>query len=252
MRLSCNDHASTSIPAAFCWTRFGVEAGEHAHSIFLRKEIERRRNHGVFLWGIGNSIRPSLLRLLRATSAPQVLFSPMRSAPATHDATPGAVTVWCDATGYDGLPFQLPEYSLVTSRRDDSNPRASHYALVCRCETSISEPDSNVRPFTLTTGRLRNLMSGSVLGSSQVTSVVRYINSAEPNGPEYSVTFRAQLVYPYLVRLSGGIAVPPNLRLDTSEGAGIESVMDQLVRLRKDGSRASAIMCQPLFPVPAG
>lgn len=252
MRLSRNEPDGTSIPAAFCWTRFGVEAGERAHSIFERKEIERRRNGGRFLWGIGHSIRPSLLKLVQANASPQVLFSPMKSAPSEHDATPSGVTIWRNATGSDGLPFQIPEYSLVTSRRNSLNPRTSHYALVCECDTSIAEPDFNFGGTILAMGKLRNLMSGSVLGSSQVTSVVRYVDNARSSGPEYPVTARARLVYPYLIRLTGGIAVPQHLRLDRSSAPALESAMDQLVRLRKDSGDSSSNACQPLFPISIG
>src|SRR5436190_21777164 len=110
-----NDRGCRQLPGVFCWTKFGAEAGESAASIFQRKELERKRNHGVFLWGIGNSILPSLVHLLDATDEPQVLFSPMRSAAASRDSRPSRLIVWSKAIGYDGLPFTMPTHSVVTS-----------------------------------------------------------------------------------------------------------------------------------------
>src|SRR5262245_58116077 len=88
-----NDLTGKSLPEVFCWTKFGTEAGERVWSIFRRKEIERRRNDGIFLWGIGHSIRPSLVDLLAVTRSPEVLFSPMKSAPSKQDAAPSALVV---------------------------------------------------------------------------------------------------------------------------------------------------------------
>ena len=83
-----NNRARPCLPEAFCWTKFGVEAGEPPLSIFQRKELERRRNGGIFLWGIGQSIGPSLPDLLRVTPSPEVLFSPIRTPAAAHDVSP--------------------------------------------------------------------------------------------------------------------------------------------------------------------
>ena len=48
------------LPTIFCWTRFGGEAGEPIEQILFRKEQERLANGGVFLWGIGNAVGPSI------------------------------------------------------------------------------------------------------------------------------------------------------------------------------------------------
>src|ERR1700724_2121575 len=112
-----NDQRGVFLPEVFCWTKFGDEAGEAARAIFRRKEAERKGNRGTFLWGIGQSIRPSLLELLHIASAPEVLFSPMRSAAARHDVSPSSVVVWSEGIGLDGQLYVLPEHSLVTSRR---------------------------------------------------------------------------------------------------------------------------------------
>jgi len=226
-----NDLVEKSFPVVFCWTKFGTEAGEQVGSIFQRKEVERRRNNGVFLWGIGNSIRPSLIDLLRATSAPEVLFSPMKSPAAKRDVAPTDLVVWCDAVGYDGLSFDIPEYSLVTSRRDGPARSSGHFALVCKREVPLLDSPSDALKVSLE--EIRNLRTGSVLGASQVTSVVRRVHGAARAGAEYPVTTRARLIYPYLVRLTRGVVVPASLRLDRVAAEAIEPAMDKLVRMRK-------------------
>jgi hypothetical protein len=248
MIASRNNRAEGFMPGIFCWTRFGIEAGETAQSIFERKETERARNGGVFLWGIGHSIRPSLANLLRSTAYPEIIFSPMRSMPSARDASPVGVTLWCDATDFCDNPFSLPEYSLVTSRRDDLNPRRPHYALVCRSETPINNFEFNRGQ--IATGNLRNLISGSMVGSSQVTSVVQQVAETHLVGTEYSITARARLVYPYQVRLANGIAIPRDLRLDRVGDTTPERIIDALLRLRKAESKHAQIACEPIFGAP--
>ena len=170
------------MPEAFCWTKYGDESGERPDSIFCRKEVERERNGGVFLWGIGQSIRPSLGALLRATSSPVVLFSPMKSQPAERDVAPSDVVLWCDATGHDGSQYTLPDYSLVTSRFAGAASRMYHFALVCESASPIVGQGDFVARLML--DELRNLVSGSVLGSSQVTSVVRRVSTDSESGPQ--------------------------------------------------------------------
>jgi len=233
-RMTRRDNGVTggSVPAVFCWTKFGTEAGERTPNIFRRKEIERRRNSGVFLWGIGNSIRPSLANLLAATEMPEVLFSPMKSPAAKRDVSPPELVVWCDAVGYDGCSFRIPEFSLVTSRRDQESPRPGHFALVCRKDSPLlDESDS---PAGVSADEVRNLKTGSSLGASQVTSVVRRIASSGDVSYRYPVATRAYLVYPYLVRLSRGVTVPDSLRLDRETSTGLEAAMEKLVRLRRE------------------
>src|SRR4051794_39093002 len=82
------------LPAAFCWTRFGPEAGERIEQILARKETERRTNRGTFLWGIGNSIAPAVAELIRRVDRPEVLFSPIRSRPRRVDVAPAVTVRW--------------------------------------------------------------------------------------------------------------------------------------------------------------
>jgi hypothetical protein len=186
-----------TLPEAFCWTKFGSEAGETADTIFARKDEERQANDGVFLWGIGNSIGPSLIELLKITRRPRVLFSPMLSQPAPIDCAPTAIATWTQAVGLDGRDFTLPVHSYVTSRWSG---RPAHYALVCRSTSSIRPSGSVGR---IERELLCNLRTGSAIGSSQVTSVVKSRSAAGHQFGSYSIAAIAELAYPYLLKLGG-------------------------------------------------
>jgi hypothetical protein len=192
-------HMSSQLPAAFCWTRFGTEAGEGINSILARKEVERRCNEGLFLWGIGNSVRPGLERLLEECARPEILFSPIRSRPRPIDVAPAKVLSWRRGEGLDGEEFEVPETMRVTS--SEVLAGRNHYALVCRA----AEPLCLAEHGRVDISRLRNIASGRRLGASQVTAVVSQADgvSGEP-GREYVVAMRATLDPPYLVRLTVG------------------------------------------------
>jgi hypothetical protein len=187
------------LPDCFCWTRFGTEGGEEATHILNRKEQERVANGGVFLWGIGNAIGPSIQELVRRTRHPEVLFSPIKSSPKPQDVQPPAVAVWVQGETMDGHIYHLPQHSLVTSRYDPSTPRSSRYALVC---FSVQPLITEAPLAKLALGTLRNLRSGRPIGSSQVTAVVLRQRVDNQNDTQtYDVVIRAKLVYPYFVRL---------------------------------------------------
>ena len=188
----------------FCWTKFGAEAGEEPEEILSRKEEERVANGGLFLWGIGNSIRPSLLALLDRTSHPVALFTPMLSPPAAQDRAPGAIYLWRSATGLDGEPFEIPVGSRVTSGLRGGRVPVHHYALVCRQDSSLTARPSDEE--WLDDERLRNLRTGSRVGASQVTSVVERM----PHGRHrrrYRIAFSAQLVFPFQVILQDCVPI---------------------------------------------
>lgn len=191
-----------SVPQYFVWTRFGTEAGQSILDILRRKEKERAANGGIFYWGIGNAVGPSILELLRRGDEPEVLFSPIKSAPRKEDVTPEAVVAWTSAEGLDGEPHRLPIWSLITSRFNIGRPR--HYALVCRSEVSFADESlvaiKNVERIAI--GELTNLVTGRPLGSSQVTAVVQRGVRAGVSSAEYDVSFRARLVPPYFIQLS--------------------------------------------------
>ena len=191
-----------AIPKCFCWSRFGTEAGETIEQILERKEVERSKNNGLFLWGIGNSIGPSLGDLLSCEKFPEVLFSPIISAPKRVDILPTTTCVWTSAKDLNGKSFSMPQWSRVTSRVSTGPKANRHYALVCFSDIPL-RIDTN--PPFIRMNRIRNLRTNNVVGASQVTSVVRYSEDLEENGTRYSVAFRERLVAPFFVVLGSPV-----------------------------------------------
>jgi hypothetical protein len=194
-----------SLPESFCWTRFGTEAGQSANGILARKEQERAANRGLFFWGIGNAIGPSIAELVRILDNPEVLFSPIRSSPRRDDVAPAVVAAWSEATTMAGEPYSLAAQSLITSRLDPITPRDVHYALVCYSDQSLFGAASDGK---IVFGRLRNLLTKRPVGASQVTAVVQYDKTAQETGAAYDVNFRAMLVPPYFIRLRKPMPLP--------------------------------------------
>ncbi len=180
----------------FCWTRFGTEAGEKIETILDRKEDERKANNGIFLWGIGNGLKPSMLELVRNNPEPEIVFSPIRSAPRKVDVAPETVVIWLAGRTMEDKHYNLPRGSFVTSRAS----KRPHYALVCSSETPLTiDPEGD----TFTFNSLRNLVSGNPVGASQVTAVVQHDSEEVDNDSiVYTVALRAKLVPPYFIRLT--------------------------------------------------
>jgi hypothetical protein len=201
MRPISDADSNIDLPNVFCWTKYGTEAGELPEAILGRKEAERRANAGLFLWGIGNAIGPSLHQLLTETATPRVVFTPMWSTAAARDVQPQRTARWHRGTGLDGSDFEVPTAALVTSRY--GTHRRAHYALVCRSEGALATDPADTGP-AFPPAHVRNLRSGAPVGASQVTAVVRRIACAVrlSSSRAYRVTFAADLVAPYLVRLT--------------------------------------------------
>jgi hypothetical protein len=199
------------LPECFCWTRFGTEAGEPITHILERKEAERAANDGVFVWGIGNAVGPSIRELVRRGPKPEVLFSPIKSPAKTQDVSPPAVVAWIGGETLDGEPFCLPEHSLVTSRYDPASPRSGHYALVCFSRAPITPARAGGK---IVFNALRNIRTGRPIGASQVTAVVEHRRSSAEESLAYDVAIRAELVYPYFVRLQQPVVLPASANTD--------------------------------------
>ncbi len=214
------------LPALFCWTRFGVEAGQPIDQILRRKEQERSANNGVFLWGVGNAVGPAIRELVRRCGSPEVLFSPIIGKARKEDVTPESVVAWMSGETHDGREYPLPSCSLVTSRQSVSSPKSSHYALVCFSGESLVPCSPG---YTLGFNTLRNLVSGSPVGASQVTAVVARHSEACVEGRVYEVTFRAHLVCPYFIRLRQPVAVPGSADPGRDWTAVVESMWNRRV-----------------------
>lgn len=199
--------ATLPLPEIFCWTRFGTEAGETIEQILERKELERSGNGGVFLWGVGNSIAPSLPQLLRRARDPEVLFSPIKGAPRPVDVAPAVTARWTRGRTVAGEVIELPQASSVTSRFDSGGRSSSHYALVCSTAEPLTIADHGDVAFE----SLSNLVSGRRLGASQVTAVVKRDPKIQ-GGVVYSVALRVNLVAPYFLRLENPAIVSAGRR----------------------------------------
>jgi hypothetical protein len=193
------------LPRHFCWTKFGTEAGQTVEQILRRKDEERRRNDGIFLWGIGNSLGNSVNELLLRASAPEILFSPIKASARHCDSDPPEVLAWRAAETFQGDEFLLPRWSLVTSRQTRERPKASHYALVCYSSVPLQlVTDGPVIDFAY----LTNLATGHRLGPSQVTAIVERTDHAVGSHREYVVALRATLIAPFFVRLRNPVPIP--------------------------------------------
>lgn len=202
MQMDARFHGG-DVPRAFCWTRFGSEAGEAFASILERKERERRANGGVFYWGIGNSVGLSVADLVRLTDQPEVLFSPIRGRARPKDVAPAVTLRWTAAHGIDGSAYLLPSQVVVHSGRDDVGSQRPHYALVCHSPNPLTMEEHGHLPF----GALRNLRTGSRVGASQVTAVVTLVDEGDAVGPDYRIALRARLVAPYFVVLREPVVI---------------------------------------------
>ena len=187
---------------AFCWTKFGAEAGQDFEAIFARKEQERRQNGGVFLWGIGNNVAPSLPWLFEQVRRPMLAFSPIKSRAQLHDESPDQIAVWTRATGANGEPFQIPSGSMVTSRYTPGKTR--HYALVCKSQQPLR---SLASPEWVSIGALRNVKTGNPVGASQVTAMVSFDPAREASGAAYPITFCCDLAEPYVLKLVAPLVI---------------------------------------------
>jgi hypothetical protein len=182
-------------PRYFCWSRFGTEAGEEIEGILSRKEKERVDNGGIFLWGIGNAVAPSMRRLVQLERRPEVIFSPIRSAPRQRDVVPDRVVIWTAARTLEGDSYELPAGSIVTS----AGRRDRHYALVCASSFPLrANPDAEMLEFS----GLRNLLTNRPVGASQVTAIVRYTQRRASSRTCYAASIRAELVFPFFVELA--------------------------------------------------
>lgn len=193
------------LPDYFVWTRYGTESGEAVESILARKEQERQTCGGIFLWGIGNSVAPSVRKLLARLKGrdPYVVFSPMLAPPRAVDVAPADVVVWQSAWGIDEQEWEMPAGTLVTSRGGAAGvSKSRHYALVCQRNEALHVNDRGDR-FAI--ADLANFASGNPVGHSQVTAVVH--RTGRSAGGPYVAAVIATLAYPYVIELSDPVKV---------------------------------------------
>lgn len=215
-------------PEYFCWTRYGTESGEGIEAIIQRKEEERQSNGGIFLWGVGNALAPSMRALIHQEISPEVVFSPIRSAARAVDKNPDQLVAWTRGLTLDAQSYSLPRYSLVTSSASFNKRKKKHYALVCSLEKPLRiNHESTTR---LHVSQMVNMLTGNQIGHSQVTAVVRRINnntSINNDVSLYPVSIVARLVYPYFVELTDFVIIPELMACKLMEGhIGRTSVLE--------------------------
>lgn len=180
----------------------GSEAGQTLSDIIRRKDLERACGDGVFAWGIGNSVGPAIKHAKLSEHVPvlEALFTPMKAAPKAIDSAPSSIVMWLGYIADSGETTPLPDHMLITSRGHSGSgeEKRGHYALICRSTDSLAM--QNTRD-AIDHRAVSNLVSSNPVGSSQVTSVVRY-RSTESREASYPVLFRAQLTGQAFVRLA--------------------------------------------------
>jgi len=197
------------IPSVFCWTKMGTEAGQPLETILARKEAERELGAGVFFWGIGNALGPSLWRFIASASRPMVFFTLIKSKPKQIDVTPKRVVAWRSFVDRGGIKHPMPDHVFVTSRAaEHAHKCRSHFALVCFKRTPLLDGEGwgSICIHTLT-----NLGTASKVAFSQVTAVVQAKPGARRPRQAYDVLFAAELAPPYYVKLVDAVDVPPTI-----------------------------------------
>jgi len=196
---------NTTLPQAFCWTRMGHEAGQGLHGIIARKDAERELGNGIFFWGIGNSLGNRLWEFINATQRPTVLFSPMKAKPRPTDVAPSKIFVWTSYLDRHGNKHRMPDHVLITSRGTTTTAtKTRHYALVCK----RTKPLHASQRMSIIRDALRNFGQKSKIGFSQVTAIVETTATHPSTGLSYEVSFAAELVPPYHVRLADPVEIP--------------------------------------------
>ncbi len=220
----------------------GAEGGQLLSDIIRRKDLERECGDGVFAWGIGNSVGSAIKHAKYAEQVAdlEALFSPMKSAPRAIDSAPASIVMWL-GFHFGSEVGPLPEHMLVTSRGEygSGEEKRGHYALICRSSSSLAARPVQHR---IDHRAVRNLVSSNPVGSSQVTSVVRY-QSVDSQNAVYPVLFRAKLLDQAFVKL----AVPVLL---TRELSGLYRALcaSQTPQEWRSGIRALKGAVRPQWP----
>jgi hypothetical protein len=182
-----------------------AEAGQPLTAIVQRKELERRANGGVFMWGVGNAPPAAVLALARAEVPIPVYFSIMKSRPKSVDMAPARTLAWRTYIDAHGLPRPLPADSVVTSRGDSAaGAKRVHYALMCSSSTPLRL--SLDGPPLFDHGAFCNVGgTGAPVGASQVTALLRRCRPSASDAADYAVNLRATLSSSYWVKLTDPI-----------------------------------------------
>jgi hypothetical protein len=205
-----------------CWSRMQAEAGQSLTVIVRRKELERRANGGLFMWGVGNAPPGAVLALARAEVPIPVYFSVMKSRPKAVDLAPVRTVAWRSYVDAQGVQRPLPACSVVTSRGDSaSGSKRVHYALMCWSSTPLQlsldgPPLFDHSAFCNVGG------SGAPVGASQVTALLRRCRPSASEAADYAVNLRASLFGGYWVKLTDPVELDAVTTAKLSNAASLD------------------------------
>lgn len=181
-----------------CWSRMQVEAGQALASILRRKELERVTCDGTFYWGVGNAPPRAISNLAKLGQCVSVVFSVMLTKPRLEDVEPSAVLRWTRFLDMNGVPRELPDGAVVTSRGTTAKgDKKMHFALMCHSPEPLVLGDYG--PFNPDDFRNFSEM-GAPVGASQVTALLKKADSSSKDS-KYRINLRAVLTGSYWVRL---------------------------------------------------
>lgn len=221
------DDPMMDAPDILCWTRMQTEAGQPLARIVERKEVERRVNGGLFLWGVGSAPSRAVPDLARRGVEVPVLFSVMKSRPKAQDVAPAAVVAWRSMIDHMGRTTPLPIGSLVTSR---AGSRGVHYALVCRSDEPFALSDHGA----FDPRAYGNVGGGGAVGASQVTALLERVGHDAI--ADYRVAMRATLTAGIWVRLTDAVEVDGDMRARIDGAAVGDTKWKEMVAAVKNGS----------------
>jgi hypothetical protein len=221
-----------------CWSRMQAEGGQQLNEIVRRKELERVANNGLFCWGVGNAPNRATAGLARDQVAVDVLFSIMKSRPKMVDIAPSTILIWRKFIDFDGRERALPRSSLVTSKGESlAGTKRSHFALFCRANSPLMLGDFG----SFDPNAYRNVGEiGGSIGASQVTALLRRVDSEDPDRASYRVNLKAKMVGSYWAKLADPIQMDSAKRealisfVASEESAASESWTTLVQRLREN------------------
>lgn len=183
-----------------CWSKMGVEAGQHLEQIYARKEWERVTGEGVFMWGVGNAPSTAVKSFVAEKENVPLVFSKMLSKPKFADSRPESLCVWRCYIDHEGREQEIPSNVLLTSRavvRNGSSLKP-HYALICYSADRLELGDRG----SFDPSCFRNVSGNRrKVGASQVTALLERTEEKQSNS-KYRVNMMAELTGSLWVKLS--------------------------------------------------
>jgi hypothetical protein len=168
----------------------GEDGNQPLPEILLRKEAERITG-GDFWWGLGTPLGDRVASA--ATTNGEVLpalFSAARKPAQSSNQVVRIWNGWCSIpTGQSGT---IPKHVLVTGGSLDR----PHYALVCRSNAPVVQGNHG----TFDPAQCRTVAKGRPPGWSQRAALLT--GQTKHSTGRYRITFRAELVAPWFVRLT--------------------------------------------------